>query len=81
MNRMTNIIQREDHICELAIRQLEEKCIAFEKRYNLSSDNFFNLWQQGKMGDGSDFFEWKALIDGMEEWRQTKEDLKKLEVA
>jgi hypothetical protein len=81
MSRILDIIGREDNICELAIRRLKEKCVAFEKKYHLSSDDFFNLWLQGKVGDEVDYFEWKALIEGMEEWRQTKEDLKKLEVA
>ena len=30
------------------------------------------------MGDEEDFFEWKALIEGIREWRQTKEHLKEL---
>ena len=30
------------------------------------------------MGDEEDFFEWKALIEGMKEWAYTKENLKGL---
>lgn len=81
MNRIEKIIGRENQICELAIGQLTEKCAVFEKKYHLSSDRFYDLWQQGKMADEVDFFEWKALIDGIREWEQTQEELKKLAAA
>ncbi|WP_207681901.1 hypothetical protein [Desulfonema magnum] len=81
MNRITNIVGRENKICELAIRQLGDKCAVFEKRYDLSSDEFYDLWQRGKMEDETDFFEWKALIEGINEWKQTREELKKLAIA
>ncbi len=42
MNRIINI-GRENKICELAICKLKNKCAVFEKRYNLSSDDFYDL--------------------------------------
>ncbi|MEE4359738.1 MAG: hypothetical protein V2I97_24925 [Desulfococcaceae bacterium] len=81
MEKIINIIGRENRICELAIERLKDKCAVFEKRYNLSSDDFYNLWQHGKMEDETDFFEWKALMDGIHEWEQTKEELKKIATA
>ena len=81
MNRIINIIGRENRICELAIRRLRDKCAVFEKKYNLSSDDFYDFWQQGKMEDETELFEWKALIEGIDEWKQTREELKKLATA
>jgi hypothetical protein len=72
------LIERENKICDLAIQQLTNKCRVLEEKYKLSSNDFFKLFQEGKMGDEQDFFEWKALIEGMEEWRHTKEGLKEL---
>ena len=34
--------------------------------------------REEKMGDEEDFFEWKALIEGIKEWAHTKENLKGL---
>lgn len=75
---LVSSIEREEKICDLADRELRNKCRLFEEKYNLPSDDFYNLFQEGEMGDEEDFFEWKALIDGIKEWRQTKERLKEL---
>ncbi len=78
MSNIIHIIRRENRICELAVRQLQDKCSIFEKKYNLSSDDFCRLWHKGKMEDETDFFEWKALIDGIHEWEKTKDELMRL---
>ncbi len=75
---LVSSIEREEKICDLADSELKNKCSFFEEKYNLSSDDFYNLFKEGKMGDEEDFFEWKALIEGIKEWRQTKERLKEL---
>lgn len=72
------LIQRENKICDLAIQELINRCKFFEQKYKLSSEDFYRLFQGGKMGDEQDLFEWKALIDGIREWQQTKEGLKEL---
>ncbi|MCP4107232.1 MAG: hypothetical protein GY749_17100 [Desulfobacteraceae bacterium] len=78
MSNIIHIIKRENRICELAVRQLQDKCSIFEKKYNLSSDEFYRLWHNGNMEDEADFFEWKALIDGINEWEKTRDELMRL---
>ncbi len=75
---LVSTIEREEKICDLAQQELKNRCRIFENRYNLSSDEFYKLFQEGKMGDEEDFFEWKALIEGIKEWAQTKKNLKGL---
>jgi len=72
------IIGRESKICELAIRQLEDKLRVFEGKYSLPSDEFYKRFQEGDIGDDQDFFEWKALLEGIQEWQETKEELMRL---
>ena len=43
--------------------RIREKLIAFEERYSLKTDEFYQRFRQGKMGDEMDFFEWSALAD------------------
>jgi hypothetical protein len=50
----------------------------FEKKYQLSSDIFYSLFQSGEMGDEQDFFEWKALIEGISEWKQSEQELERM---
>ncbi|TVM02930.1 MAG: hypothetical protein CV087_07755 [Candidatus Brocadia sp. WS118] len=75
---LVSTIEREEKICDLAQQELKNRCRIFENKYNLSSDEFYKLFQEGKMGDEEDFFEWKALIEGIKEWACTKENLKGL---
>lgn len=75
---LVSTIEREKKICDLAQQELKNRCRIFEKKYNLSSDEFYKLFQEGKMGDEEDFFEWKALIEGVKEWACIKENLKGL---
>lgn len=72
------LIARENKICKLAIEKLKVKCKIFEDKYKLSSTDFYECYQEGKMGDKQDFFEWKALVEGIKEWEQTKNGLKEL---
>lgn len=71
-------IEREEKVCDLAQQELKYRCGIFENKYHLSSNEFYKLFQEGKMGDEEDFFEWKALIEGIKEWSRTKENLKGL---
>jgi hypothetical protein len=77
--QLMSVIGRESKICDLAIQQLKDKCKIFEEKYRMSSKDFYDLFQKGKMGDSQDAFEWKALIEGIQEWQQTKEEIKELE--
>ncbi|MDM8548725.1 hypothetical protein QUF72_01555 [Desulfobacterales bacterium HSG2] len=73
--QLSLIIGRESKICELTIRQLEAKLRVFEKKYSLSSEEFYERFQEGKIGDDQDFFEWKALFEGVHECRGNKDSI------
>ncbi|MDN3514399.1 MAG: hypothetical protein NG747_08370 [Candidatus Brocadia sp.] len=75
---LVSTIEREEKICDLAQEELKKKCRIFENKYHFSSDEFYKLFHEGKMGDEEDFFEWKAMIEGIKEWARTKENLKGL---
>lgn len=70
--QLLHIIGRERKICDLAIRHLEDKLRDFEKKYSLSSAEFYERFQKGNIGDDQDFFEWKALFESVREWQEMK---------
>lgn len=72
------LIDRENRICGLAIEQLKKRCEFYEEKYKLSSADFYRRFQEGDIGDEQDYFEWKALIEGISSWVQAKEGLKEL---
>ncbi len=47
--------------CDLA--ELKASLKSFETRYKMSSENFFDRFHKGELGDEADFFEWSATYD------------------
>lgn len=48
----------------------------FEAKYGISSDEFFNRFEKGELGDGADYFEWSAIF---QMYRRATERLEMLE--
>jgi len=71
-------LERESEICQIAIVDLSERVREFEKRYGMSSEDFYQQFATGELGDDLDYFEWKALIEGLQEWEKTDQELKEL---
>jgi hypothetical protein len=40
---------------------------AFEEKYQISSQNFYEKFSQGKMGDNEDFIIWAGLVEMLDE--------------
>lgn len=59
----------------VVLHDLERDMTEFEQQYQLSSDEFFQRWQAGKMADSADFMDWNALYQMAHEVRQRLEFL------
>ena len=47
-------------------RRLRAQLTEFERRYGLSSRDFYDRFEQGEMGDDADFVEWSATYEMVE---------------
>jgi hypothetical protein len=45
------------------IEQLQLEFKSFEAIYKMSSEDFYNKFESGKLGDDADFFEWAGLYE------------------
>ncbi|MFQ5814812.1 MAG: hypothetical protein ACE5I2_16665 [Anaerolineae bacterium] len=45
------------------LKRLSTEMGRFEERYGLSSDDFYAKWENGQLGDDTDFFEWYVYCD------------------
>ncbi len=43
------------------LEELKAELKAFEDRFHMSSEVFFNKYSAGELGDSADFFEWSSL--------------------
>ena len=55
-------IREYDRMVELKAR-LAKELSQFEKRYALQSDNFYQRFEAGELGDDVDFIEWAATVE------------------
>ena len=44
---------------------IKEELEGFEKRYEMSSDEFVAKFGHGELGDEQDYFEWWGLVRGL----------------
>ncbi|HEY9851776.1 MAG TPA: hypothetical protein V6D28_20050 [Leptolyngbyaceae cyanobacterium] len=45
------------------VLDLENRLKIFENQYNMSSDDFYQRFRAGELGDGIDFFEWSVFYE------------------
>ena len=43
--------------------RLEQQLAGFEQRYSLNSEEFYERFEQGELGDAMDFVEWSATYE------------------
>ena len=60
---LDKILDLEREQAQRDIKALQEQLALFETRYHLSSNEFYQQFHQGKLGDAEDYFEWSACYD------------------
>lgn len=58
------------------VKSLKDELLRFEKNYKMSSDEFFQRFERGEMGDEEDYFEWSAMY---QMYKKSEERLNMLE--
>ncbi len=67
-------IHREIILLESKINLVKIEIKQFEEKYHLASPEFLKKFEEGKLGDSQDYFEWWGLIKGQ---KTLEERLKK----
>ena len=67
-------LQREIGLLETKERLTQKEIEEFERKYGRTSADFISEFEQGKLGDSQDCFEWWGLLQGM---RAIKGEIKK----
>jgi hypothetical protein len=62
---LTKLIQFQIAKYRAIINQTQTELAQFEKKYHLSSDEFFKRFESGKIGDDADFFDWAGLYENV----------------
>ena len=63
MNRtLDKILVYEADSCHAQLNSLREDLAVFERKYNLSSTEFYRRFQAGQTDDRMDYVEWASLV-------------------
>jgi len=57
------------------LAELNARLKAFEADYQMTSDTFYQRYEQGELGDSADFMEWSSFYDMRQSVRQRLEQL------
>ena len=58
---LRKVIERQIARDETDLRRVNEMLAQFERRYELTSDEFWRRFQAGEMSDTADFMEWNVF--------------------
>lgn len=64
------VLQRERDQMQTQLAHLQQRLSIFEKQYGWSTPEFYERFEQGKIGDEADFFEWSATWEMVQELKQ-----------
>ncbi len=74
-NTLTKMLEYKIQQYDQDIAVLQEDLREFEKRYAMTSAEFFAKFQKGSLGDEMDFIEWAALYQMRQNLFEKKEEL------
>ncbi len=62
----------------LYITKLKDEMSLFEKNFNMSSDEAWDAYNRGQLGDSMDIMEWMALYENLLEYQAKHDRLRKV---
>ena len=70
------IVEHTKETTSSNIHLLRNDLSQFERKYGIPSEEFFNQFEKGELGDDGDYFEWSAIF---QMYKRATERLKMLE--
>ncbi len=68
-------VKKEKELGDYVMKRYESKLSKLEKEYGMDTEKFLQKFEEGKLGDDEDFFEWFALAEAKKHWQEKLEDL------
>lgn len=71
-------LRRELTLSEAKVNLISEEIEGFEKRYEMSSEEFVDKFERGELGDDQEYFEWWGLVRGL---KKIEEQISKIKAV
>lgn len=75
---LVNALSRELTLVDNSIERTKKRLEEFEKKYQMSTGEFYKRFQAGKLGDADDFIDWAGEHELLEHAAREKRELTRL---
>jgi len=75
---LRNSLERELKIIEYSIEKTMEKLKSFEKKYNMSSEEFYEKFERGELEDSQEFMLWASEYEALKVLKKDKEIIERM---
>jgi hypothetical protein len=67
---INKMLQRERVQMEAQLTRLQQQLVVFEGQYGQSTLDFYERFERGELGDDTDYFEWSATWEMVQQLQQ-----------
>ena len=78
---LDDAVKAEIKSLELGIKRASQKIKKFERKYKISSEEFYGAFSNGELGDDADFMEWAGEYEILADLKQDIEKLRRIDFA
>ena len=75
--KIVDLLTKELSYADFASTTLKDEMKVYEKKYNMSWQDFINKFEKGEIGDDKVWFTWYGLALSAKDWDETKSEIKK----
>lgn len=75
---LRNSLERELRIIEYSIKKTMERLKSFEEKYNMSSEEFYEKFEKGELGDSQEFMLWASEYEALKVLKKDKEIIERM---
>ena len=78
---MNGAIENELKFIKYGISKTNKILDGFERKFEMSSQQFYKLFQKGQLGDYSDYIRWSGEIETLDRLEKEQNDLVEVEIC
>ena len=71
-------LARELGLCNGLIRQCQRSLERMEKRHGMTTEDFLERWQQGRLAASREFKAWQESAEGVRAWSEARDEYARL---
>ncbi len=79
-NTLRRLAEIESRRCSEKIRQVRNELLLFEERFQMTSEEAWNQYNSGKLGDSMDIMEWMGLYENLMDFQDCHNRIKNADI-